>query len=152
MTAEIPDILLERYRLEELPPDEAARLADQIRRDHVLRRRLEALNRSDEDIRRSGVLDRVVERLPRGHPAPRRRLVAFGGWSAAVAATVVTALIIATRVELPAPTGGDRGDRIKGLTPALAVFRRTPHGSETLADGAVARPGDLLRVGYRAAG
>jgi len=152
MTADIPDILLERYRLAELPPDEAARLTDRIRGDDGLRRRLEALDRSDDDIRRSGVLDRVVARLPRAHPAPRRRLVAFGVWPAAVAATVVMALIVATRIAPPAPTGGDRGDRIKGLAPALAVYRRTPQGSETLADGAVAHAGDLLRVGYRAAG
>jgi hypothetical protein len=44
------------------------------------------------------------------------------------------------------------GDRIKGLLPALAVYRRTPEGSETLADGAVARAGDVIRVGYRPAG
>ena len=43
-------------------------------------------------------------------------------------------------------------DRIKGLQPALAVYRRSARGTETLADGDVARPGDLLRLGYTAAG
>jgi hypothetical protein len=44
--------------------------------------------------------------------------------------------------------------RIKGVTgrPTLAVYRRTSAGSERLADGDVARPGDLLRVGYTSAG
>ena len=32
------------------------------------------------------------------------------------------------------------------------MYRRTSGGSETLADGAVARQGDLVRVGYRSAG
>jgi hypothetical protein len=152
MTAEIPDILLERYHLEELSPDEAARLTDLIRRDPVLRRRLEALDRSDEDIRASGVLNRVVARLPHERPAPRRPLVRYVAVPAAVAAIALVAFIVIPRTDTPAAPGGERGDRIKGLTPALAVYRRTPQGSETLADGAVARPGDLLRVGYRAAG
>jgi hypothetical protein len=149
MTAEIPDILLERYRLEELPRDEAARLADRIRRDDALRRRLEALDRSDDEIRGSGVLDRIVARPPDARPVSRRRLVAYVAVPAAVAAIVLAALIVGPRTPSPAPADGDR---IKGLTPALAVYRRTAQGSETLADGAVARPGDLLRVGYRAAG
>jgi hypothetical protein len=34
----------------------------------------------------------------------------------------------------------------------LSVYRRVASGSETLADGAVAHTGDLIRLGYRAAG
>jgi hypothetical protein len=46
----------------------------------------------------------------------------------------------------------EAGDRIKGLRPALALLRKSERGSEALADGDVARPGDLVRIGYRAAG
>ena len=154
MSADIPDVVLERYRLKELPPDEAARLEDRIRHDEPLRRRLEALDRSDEDIRRSGVLDRLSERVPHSQPV-RRRLDSFGAVPAALAALAVVALIAVLSIEAPTPGGtnaADSSDRIKGLTPSLAVYRRTAEGSETLADGAVARPGDLLRIGYRAAG
>lgn len=157
MTAEIPDILLERYRLKELPADEAARLEDRMRHDEPLRRRLEALDRSDEEIRESGVLDRLSDRVPRSRPV-RRRLGAVLMVPAAAGAAVVVALILMPRVNTPvAPATGrtdasDSPDRIKGLAPSLAVYRRTAEGSETLADGAVAHPGDLLRVGYRAAG
>jgi hypothetical protein len=154
MTAEIPDILLERYRLNELPPDEAARLEDRLRHDAPLRRRLEALDRSDEDIRRSGVLDRLSDRVPRRQPAPRR-LRAFGAIPAAVAVAAVVVLLMMTRIDAPKtglPDAAGSSERIKGLTPSLAVYRRTAEGAETLADGDVARPGDLLRVGYRAAG
>jgi hypothetical protein len=42
--------------------------------------------------------------------------------------------------------------RIKGLHPALSLFRKTANGSEILADGDVARAGDLIRIGYRAGG
>jgi hypothetical protein len=154
MTAEIPDILLERYRLNELPPDEAARLEDRMRHDEPLRRRLEALDRSDAAIRHSGVLDRLSDRVARPRPV-RRRPRAFGPLPAAIAAvTVVTLMAVLTIMSQPARHAdtADSGDRIKGLTASLAVYRRTAEGSETLADGAVAHPGDLLRVGYRAAG
>jgi hypothetical protein len=46
----------------------------------------------------------------------------------------------------------DDEERIKGLRASLALFRRVGGGSETLADGAVAHRGDLIRVGYHAAG
>jgi hypothetical protein len=163
MTAEIPDILLERYRLKELPPDETARLEDRLRHDEPLRRRLEALDRSDEEIRQSGVLDRLGEHVPRSRPV-RRRLMPFGPVPAAIAVATVVALMAALTTKVPMQRTdavdradradrADRDDRIKGgLTPSLAIYRRTPEGSETLADGAVAHPGDLLRVGYRAAG
>ena len=38
------------------------------------------------------------------------------------------------------------------MVPALAVYRKTNTGSETLNDGAIAHRGDLIRLGYRAAG
>ncbi len=81
--------------------------------------------------------------------------------AAAIAAIATIAIVVVPRdVGRPAVvdsrgahgTDDDRDDRIKGLRPALAVYRRTADGSETLADGAVTRPGDLLRIGYRAAG
>jgi hypothetical protein len=53
-------------------------------------------------------------------------------------------------------TGGPRpdptGERIKGLRPSLTMFRQTPQGSEALADGVVAREGDIVRLAYQAAG
>lgn len=42
--------------------------------------------------------------------------------------------------------------RLKGLQPTLALFRRTPGGAEPLRPGAAVKPGDVLRIGYRAAG
>jgi hypothetical protein len=50
-----------------------------------------------------------------------------------------------------ADLGGDSGDRIKGLRPTLTLYRRTANGGETLADGAIVRPGDVVRVAYHAA-
>ena len=76
-----------------------------------------------------------------------------------MAAAVVVVIAVAARtaappgVESPAaqpPAASE--DRVKGIGSALALYRRTAEGSETLADGAIARKGDLIRVGYRAAG
>jgi hypothetical protein len=161
MSAQIPDILVERYRLKELLPEEADRLAGQIRQDATLRERIEALDRSEEEMRRTGALDllaeRVVRRTRAGSGAPRRLAASWA--LPAVAAGAILALVLAARSPGRYFAGGDAvtttapsGDRIKGLRPSLAVYRRTANGSETLADGAVARPGEVLRVGYHAAG
>ena len=55
----VPDILLERYRLNELPNDEADRLAALLAHDSRLRERLAALEASDEAMSRGGLPDRV---------------------------------------------------------------------------------------------
>lgn len=154
--APIPDILLERYRLGELPPGDAAPITEQLRADPALRERLDALDRSDDELRRDGAMAALASRVrgrvrpPRPHadPAPRRGAAAAWLVLAVTAATIVIAVLARTSWP-PADAGADR---IKGLRPALAVFRRTGSGSETLADGAIARRGDVVRVGYRAAG
>src|SRR5690606_16144034 len=51
--------------------------------------------------------------------------------------------------EEPRPT---EVTRLKGLEPTLALFRRTARGAEPLKPGAAVRSGDVLRIGYRAAG
>jgi hypothetical protein len=153
----VPDILLERYRLNELPNDEADRLAALLAHDSRLRERLAALAASDEELRGSGVPDRLeagARRQLAGKIEPRRRA---WYWAVPVLATIALVAISVARMSTPS-NGGSAGrsaegpDRIKGLEPALALYRRTAEGSETLADGAVARQGDLIRIGYRPAG
>ena len=145
----LPDIVLERYRLNELPPAEHGRLSDRLRRDEALRLRLESLDQSDMEIRRDYqpelFIRRIQERLAE---QPVRGL--FPSW--AIPAVLVAATLILV-VVLPriGPSEGD-SDRIKGLAPGLAVYRKTDTGSETLADGAIAHTGDVIRLGYRAAG
>jgi anti-sigma factor RsiW len=162
-----PDVILERYRLGELPEAEAGRLDELLQVDETLRRRLEELEASDREIRRrypsEWLADRIRERLRAGsHPAPRPEPAWSWHWPvpAALAAAGVVLLVLAPRTFGP-PSGGPgvlpaapstSPDRIKGLEPSLTLFRRTAEGSETLADGAVVRPGDQIRIGYRAAG
>ena len=162
MSAQIPDILLERHRLKELPQIEADRLTDLCRQDPELRERLAALDRSDEELRQSGCTDRIAARVEqRGRAGERTPRRSAWFWAIPVAAAAVTVPIAIVVVAPPpalvtrpgvASTNTPAEDRIKGLRPTLAVYRRTANGSETLADGAVARRGDLVRVGYHAAG
>lgn len=153
--ARIPDAILERYRLGELPPAETDRLERQLRTDEALRERLDALERSDREIAGRYPADwlaqRIRQRIEAQRRADRRWFSSGRPW---VVATALAAVVLGVAAILPwrlsAPS--DEGDRIKGLSPALVVYRRTPGGSETLADGAPARAGDLLRLGYVAAG
>jgi hypothetical protein len=163
----VPDLILERYRLGELPRADAEALERRVRDDGGLRERLSALERSDAEIRRryppAWLAERVRLRLaapaskePRPRPAFTRR----GAVPLAAAAAALVLLVLAPRLVSPPsgppaarpPVVADSADHIKGLEPALQVFRKTSHGSETLADGDVVRAGDLVRVGYRAAG
>jgi hypothetical protein len=153
----VPDILLERYRLNELPNDEADRLAALLAHDSRLRERLAALEASDEEMSRGGLPDRVeagARRKLARTAAPWRRAMY---WAMPVVGAAALVAISVARSTAPskgpaAPGSAEQTDRIKGLTPALALYRRTAEGSETLADGAVARQGDLIRIGYRPAG
>lgn len=151
----VPDIVLERYRLNELPREQAERLTELIRCDDTLQQRLEALARSDADLGRDGSIDRVVasvrERFePRRALSPSRPANRLAMPAAAVAVAVA---VVALAVNLSAPLlNRDEGDRIKGLLPSLTVYRQADRGSEMLADGAVAHRGDVVRLGYRAAG
>lgn len=161
--AGIPDVVLERYRLGELPAEQAAQVEQRLQADEALRRRLDELTLSDQEIRRryppEWLADRISERLRAEHGPSARPWLAWP-LPAALAAAVVVLLVLAPRTFGPLPTGGAvtpsatpaSPDRIKGLKPSLVLFRRTSERGETLAESAVARPGDQIRIGYRAAG
>ena len=61
----VAEITLERYRLKELGADVAARLERRMQVDDHLRRRVDALARSDEQIRTSDRLELVAARVRR---------------------------------------------------------------------------------------
>ena len=150
----IPDLLLERYRLGELPAEEADRVSRLLSEDPALRARQEALEQSDEEIARAYPAGWLAQRIRARLPAPATG--APFGWRVplAIMATVALVVLVIPRWIAPPPEGvvPASEDRIKGLKPSLAIYRRTSTGSETLADGSVARPGDLLRVAYTGAG
>jgi hypothetical protein len=162
----VPDLILERYRLGELPRAEAEALERRLRDDAGLRARLQALERSDVEIRRryppAWLAERVRLRLAApASKGPHPRPAFAWRWALPLAAAAAMVLLVLAPQLVSPPSGkpavrppvvADSGNRIKGLKPALQLFRKTPDGSETLADGDPVRAGDLVRVGYQAAG
>jgi hypothetical protein len=157
---DLPDILLEQYRLNELTPDDAGRVKRALDANPALRERLETLERSDAEIHvtypPTWLAERIRERQARQEAGPRRTRsarqwvlpIAFATAAATFALTVRAIVPGAGRTGGGAVATSSDDDRIKGLRPSLVVYRRTERGSETLADGAVARPGDVVRLGY----
>jgi hypothetical protein len=152
---DVPDLLLEQYRLNELTPEDARRVSLALDTDPVLRERLRALESSDAEIARTfppgWLAERIRERRPRQHgDAPRaRRSVRQWGLPIAVAAAAgIFAFTVPAIVPWAGRTESTDGNRVKGLRPSLVVYRQTDRGSETLADGAVAKAGDVVRLGY----
>jgi hypothetical protein len=161
----VPDLLLERYRLGEMSPTEIARFRRRLEAEEALRARLRTLDDSEEEISRrypSGWLAaRIRQRLSanasRRSPSIGRRLFRWR-LPIAVAATAVVVLGVGWRLlgplQLPPAwmksRSVEQGVRLKGRN--LVLFRKTAAGSEVLADGARARAGDQIRIGYRASG
>jgi hypothetical protein len=151
----VPDLTLERYHLKELSAPAMARLDRRLQDDEALRRRLAVLIEDDAQLRASGRLAILSDRVQRSRAAPgkaerRQSWAAIPRWAVlAGAATAVLLVLVFPR--MTTFTVNDT-ERIKGLQPSLELYRRVGDGSETLAEGAAARPGDLIRVGYRAAG
>jgi hypothetical protein len=168
--AQVPDLTLERYRLGELPAPDAARIRARLDRDEQLRQRLLELDRSDERFARThppGLLAAHVRRRLQADaavPPPRARLRPWT-WTvpAALAGAAMVVLAVGaqwlgpartadrTTTVSPGPSAGP-GEQLKGSSVVLMLFRKTARGSEMLADGTPARPGDLIRIGYRAPG
>jgi len=155
-TAPVPDLYLERYLIGELPNEERGRIERLLELDPELRHRLDSLKGSEAETARRHpaplMADRIRNRLrrvgmARGEGDPGRH--ARGWLVPAVAAATVLLAVGLTVVRSPSPTDDIR---VKGADAELVVFRKTASGSERLEPGAPALPGDLIRVGYRAAG
>ena len=146
MTRNIPDFVLERYRLKELPERSARAVELMMAADPAIRERLDALAASDAEIQ-----ERYPSVFIHDRPALPRRLVMRLAAAAAFGIAALLLLMALPRT-LQQPPDTERVKGTIGGRPSLALYRRTDTGSERLADGDVARAGDLLRVGYASAG
>ncbi len=146
----VSDLMLEQYNLRELSPGRERFVREELERDEVLRSRLSAIQRSDEDIRASYPAERVVpqlrERLLREDAggARRSRRLPTLAWAVPVAAIALFLLVF------PVVSRQSDDTRLKGIAPHLLVFRKTTAGAEELRPGAVARRGDVLQLSYAA--
>lgn len=162
-SARVPDLILERYRLGEISPAEKEFIRCRLATDVELQERMQTLDLSDEDIKKQYPSGRLAERIKRrleekvplvALPATPRRF--YGRLSLAAAVLALLGIgwhfIRPLWIESPEGTGTsiDSVDRLKG--DRLVLFRKTREGSEVLSDGDRAKPGDQIRIGYRAAG
>ena len=150
------DLKLERYALGELSREEEEALRESLKSDEVLRARLAALERSNREILDEYPPERTAEsirdRLRRAGPtrarvSPARAIV----WSISAAAVLVVSLsFFALRQNYFPEISGSSGDivREKGEASPLILFRKTKLGAEELSNGAGAKKGDILQVGY----
>ncbi len=157
----IPDLLLERYRLDEVSPAERTEVERQLLEDESVRRRLAEIEASDEAVRESGFTASLAAHLRHARGTRASSLSIRTGrspasvlrWALPLAVgltAVVVVTVLGSRTGAPVPDA--TGDRVKGLRPGLTVFRQTPRGSETVIDGGIARQGDVVRLAYQAAG
>jgi hypothetical protein len=152
----VSDWLLERLAAGELPPGQA----EELRRSLAARGendRLAAIAASNAEILAVLPAERVVPEIERRaaaqrRPSPRVRPLFALSLAAAAAGLLVA---VATRHGAVPPAGEEgtgeyRG--IKGLAPSLRIHRQTKAGPELLRPGSLVRKGDMLQVGYLAAG
>ena len=143
MNRKVPDVVLERYRLNELPENSARAIEAMLAADPELQARLDALEISDDEIHRQFRSQITLHDVP----APsRRRVLRVATAALAVAAAVVLVLV------LPRTPATERVKGTIGTRPSLSIYRSTAAGSERLADGQLVHAGDLLRVGYASGG
>ena len=144
----ISDLMLEQYNLGELPAAQRRIVQEELDRDEILRGRLAAIRRSDEEIRAAYPAERIVplvrERARAEGDARRSWRVPIRAWAFPAAAAVLIALA------LPLVLRTSDGTRLKGAAPHLLVFRKTTAGAEELRPGSVARRGDVLQLSYAA--
>jgi len=154
----VSDLSLEQYRLGELPAAAAEELAGRIDREPALAARLESLAASDAEIlaahppgEAAAAIRRRLEAERHGEARRVRRLrpVRFSTFALPAAAAVLLSLtLVLVRERLV----DGSGVRAKGIATALSAWRKTGGGAERLADGAVARAGDVVQLSYLAAG
>lgn len=167
-TKPLSDAILERFALGELPPRQREELSRLTEGDPSLQARIEGLRRSDREIldahpTLAGLAEARGLRTPAAAPsapdrlaslsAPWRRLA--GAWSRsrgfrlAVPGIPALAALALLAILRPAPVKDGDGIRLKGTEASLAIFRKTPAGTELLPPHSLARPGDTLQLFYR---
>jgi len=156
MTPRVPTWQLERYRLEELPADQAERVRRAVEADDEARAHLESLRAEDARILAAHpsrvVAAGIRERLAHAGEAarPRRFLLtrALVPLVSAAAVAVGLSALLPGRIDLAT----SRETRLKGLEPSLLVFRQAATGAEPLRPASVAHADEVVQIAYQAAG
>jgi hypothetical protein len=162
----ISRVMLERYVLGEVTPEEKAAIDAAIARDREMKAAVDNLRNSNatilaeyptesmaRDIGMRAHLRDTEQRLTGAGSLPvsgMRPIFAAARWYGALALVAVCSSLAVLHFNRH-PLAGDT-ERVKGLHPYLTVYRKAGNGFERLRDSSVAVPGDRIQVGYVAAG
>ncbi len=170
MARRLPELLIERLHLGELP----ARRSKRLRADADTAERLRLLDESDSEILERYPPDRIAalirqraqaehdsqqepnrlsQAAPSGFMAGFRQLAGRAKLLPLLAAAILVVGVALVPIILATGGGSQAGSsessvRVKGILPALRIYRETSNGVELLGDGATARRGDLVQIGY----
>ncbi|MFN0062186.1 MAG: ActD-like protein [Myxococcaceae bacterium] len=148
--AELPQWLLERIALDELPrplPDSTRRRIEGTPPSPPALAQIAQANAGFLRQHPPGLFFAQLEARETQRATPRH-----AGWlgrALAMSAAAVAMLLVLVRV---APTTTEPEERIKGVAPTLTVYLRQPEGALRLPDGAGVHAGDVVQLRYRAAG
>jgi hypothetical protein len=157
--ARISEWKLERYLLGELPPFDMETIRKLAESDPDLRRRLEGLQRSNQDILKQypaelmtrRILARAMPPAPTS-PALGIRMRRFGSLpklaAVAFAFLVVLLIFVPRRFDRTVRDSTLTEGGFKGGVPSLVLYRRIPSGAERLSEGSTTRPGDTIQIAY----
>ena len=148
-TTTVPDWLLERYALGELPADRAADVKRRLETEPGGAERLAALQRSNEEILLQHPPRAVVPAIERKAGRSKRTTTWFVGLPLVLAATAAFLLTSRSTTDdvsgIAVETGIDT-TRTKGSAPILRIYRKGAQDAEELQPGAKVHARDLLQA------
>lgn len=158
----VPEWLLERYLLDELPGKKRRQMEKELARDPALRAELEKLRRSDRQILSAYPAERVIPELLKRAALSKPEPMAPRPWRLAWMAVPAVALVLFLLIILPpvlqrrlAVSENSRPEDYIGTKgsghisgPLLQLYRKSGGADEILRSGDRARAGDLLQVAY----
>jgi hypothetical protein len=149
----VPDWLLERLARGELPAAQAEALLAELEETGE-GERLAALQASNVELLRRHPPEAVAAEVRRRAALARRSPRAAIWAGAALGAAGLAALLLVVRTAPPAGNPADPGESVtlKGLQPALRLYRKAATGPVPLASGARVKRGDTLQAAYIAGG
>lgn len=157
--ARTPDLLVEKLAAGELDSEEARLVRARLEAEEGGLARLAAITRSNDEVLQeypAARMARDIEERARTttlrEPEQRRRSPLWIGAPLAAAAAALLLFVVVPTTPGTSVVDGVDGVRSKGLAPRLQVFLADDGGSRALVAGEEARAGDLLQLGYVAAG
>ena len=161
----VPELMVERLALGELPPDQAQQIRRALEAEVGGLERLANIEHSNREILQQlpaaavalEVRRRAVAQRPQEKPVKSRgfagiTLPTAGLVTAVAAAALVVVLSIPGSTPPVLPTDAPDTVRLKGHEPQVRVYRQTNKKPERLHTGDLAHAGDLLQLSYIAAG